>query len=146
MSTGSSAECRSVTERTHRAGEAGFTLLEVLVAFAVLSVSLAAILAIYSTAFQSAARARSYAVATQLAEAKLNEVAVTGMLSEDVAGGILAEEYEWAAVISPLEWQEPDGGVEHPLKPYQVSVEVSWSEAGRERSVELHTVKLGRRP
>lgn len=131
-----------MTRNIIRAQEVGFTLIEVLVAFAVLSISMATILGVYTTAFRSTARAASYATATQLAESKLNEIAVNDVLRSEVKAGAFAEEYEWTADVSPVEWQDSAAGVEHPLRPYQIRVEVTWTEAGRERSVALHTVKL----
>jgi general secretion pathway protein I len=133
-----------VIEHTCRPREPGFSLLEVLVAFAVLSISLTTILSVYSTALRSTASAARYATAMQFAESKISEITASNTMADVVDGGAFAERYEWIAVISPLEWKNPDNPVEHPLTPYRIGVEVYWSEAGRSRSVALSTVKLAR--
>ena len=125
--------------------ESGFSLLEVLVAFAILSISLPAIFSVYSAAFRSAASARSYATATQLADAKLNEIASSSALSNRVEQGMVDERYRWTAMISGADWQDLLDQVDHPLMPYEIRVSVSWTEGTRDRAVLLTTVKLARR-
>lgn len=129
-------------ERNGPSPAGGFSLLEILVAFAVLSVSLTAILAIYSSAFQSSSTAERYAVATQLVESKLKEVSVTSALQEGVEGSAPTEQYVWRATSRALDWQGPSGSGEHPLKPYEITVSAFWAEAGSEQAVSISTVRL----
>ena len=120
----------------------GFSLLEVLVAFAVLSISLTAILSIYSAVFRSSGAAQSYMVATQLVEAKLKEIIVSNEQPIGMEGGTLAEQYTWRATVRALDWRNSSDLGEHPLEPFEVSVRVSWTEAGRDHEVSLSTVRL----
>jgi len=120
----------------------GFSLLEVLVAFSVMSVSLTAILGIYSTAFQSSSSAERYAIATQLVESKLKEVSVASVLQEGVEGSAPTEQYAWRATARALDWQGSAGSENHPLRPYEITVSAFWTEAGRDHEVSISTVRL----
>ena len=120
----------------------GFSLLEVLVAFAVLSVSLTAILGVYSTGFRSSSTAERYAIATQLVESKLKEVSVAGALQEGVERSAPTEQYVWRATVRPLEWQGSTGSEAHPLRPYEITVSAYWTEAGRDHEVSISTIRL----
>ena len=57
--------------------QAGFSLLEVLVAFAILALSLGVLLQIFSRAMSTTAVSGSYSRAAAMAEARLAEVGVT---------------------------------------------------------------------
>ena len=65
-----------------RSGESGFTLLEVLVAFAVLAVLVVPILQVFGGGLGTTESARAYTTAALLARSKLAEVGVLEMLSE----------------------------------------------------------------
>jgi len=122
--------------------DGGFSLIEVLVAFSILSLSLPVILAVFSNALRASARAAQYELATQLADSKLTELSVArGLELEDMAG-TYAERYEWQATVRQPDWWMPDATLAQASTPYEITVRVSWSELGRERSVVLTTLRL----
>lgn len=122
----------------------GMTLIEVLVAFVVLSVTLAVILQIFMGGMRNARLADSYSRAVFLAESKLAAVGVEQLLvaGEDAGqmGGM-----QWRVRITPAD----DGGAADrlllPVRLYQISVNVVWSEDGRDRQVLLESARLGGR-
>lgn len=127
----------------------GFSLLEVLVAFAILGISLGVLLQIFSTALQAAKLSEEYAYATTLAQSKLAAIGTVVPYQEGVREGAFSDKYAWRTTIQPYkeakeaEVKEGLGAVMNaPISLYQVVVEVSWKTADKRRSVVLKTLRL----
>lgn len=118
----------------------GFTLVEVLVAFAIAALGLAALMQVFATGLRSAATAENYARATMLAESRLASVGVEQPLAAGESSGDFEDGYRWRVVITPYQEAEMDALVEV----FQVNVTVSWGEeAERARAVTLQTLRVG---
>ncbi len=119
------------------------TLIEVLVAFVVLSLTMAVIMQIFSGGMRNARLADSYSRAVFLAESKLAAVGVEQPLAPGEGSGQLGSDFGWRVTVGPYD----DGGAADrlmlPVRLYQVRVRVSWSESGRARQVELASLRLG---
>lgn len=139
----------------------GFSLLEVLVAFAILSISLGVLFQIFSTSLQAAKLSEEYTHATVLAKSKLAAIGVAAPYQEGVEEGAFSDKYAWRTTILPYEATEEaavvplEGAAEEarvnegfeaiantPVFLYQVIVEVFWKTADKERSVVLKTLRL----
>ncbi len=87
----------------------GFTLLEVMVAVAIVAIALSAVYKLYSQAFSMNQSARFYTTATLLAETKLAELATQSPrdLGSD-AGGFEDEfsDYSWQVTVTEVEAEE----------------------------------------
>ena len=83
--------------------QAGFSLLEVLVAFAILALSLGVLLQIFSRAMSTTAVSGSYSRAAAMAEARLAEVGVTIPLEEGDSTGDPDDGLSWALRIQQLD-------------------------------------------
>jgi type II secretion system protein I len=82
-------------------GESGFTLLEVLVAFAVLAVMIVPILQVFGGGLGMTESARAHTTAALLARSKLAEVGVLGMLAEgETTGSFEVPGYSWRQSIA----------------------------------------------
>src|SRR5512147_41363 len=93
----------SLSTKTPRpSGASGFTLLEVLVAFAVLAVMIVPILQVFGSGLGTTETARAYSTAALLARSKLAEVGVEEDLEEGEKTGVF-EGYEWRRTISRSE-------------------------------------------
>lgn len=134
--------CSSVRSCTRHQG--GFSLLEVLVAFAILALSLGVLMQIFSRAMNATALSAEYSRAVALAESRLNAVGFDIPLSEGVYSGEPEEGIDWVVNIQPY---QPPGwlGELPPLQPYVVSVVTTWPGSGmsRGRRVVLRTLRLG---
>ncbi len=121
----------------------GFTLIEVLVAFIVLAISLGALFQIFSTGMRASRSAEEYTRATLLAESKLAAIGITGALEEGETTGEYEDGYHWRVAIRPyrLDGPEPEG-LPPPIEAYEVIVTVSWGEGSGDRSVSLTTLRL----
>lgn len=124
---------------SRRSRSEGFTLLEVLVAMAILAVAVTAVLQLFGQGLRLARASGEHLAATLLASQKLTEVA-GGPLVPETSHGIEGE-YRWQATVRPAPDLRP---VELPegLRPtgdlVQVAVRVEW---GRGKVVELATLR-----
>jgi general secretion pathway protein I len=120
----------------------GFSLLEVLVAFVVLAMTLSVLLGIFSRGLRSATLSGDYQRATTVAETRLTELMVLQDLRDGTREGS-DPPYRWRSTVRVPEWAA-EGATRHPLRPYEVTVDVSWDEAGKTRTVSLSTLAIGR--
>lgn len=82
-------------------GQTGFTLLEVLVAFAVLAVMIVPILQVFGSGLGTTETARAYAAAALLARSKLAEAGVDAPLKEgETAGSCDVPGYRWRQTVA----------------------------------------------
>ncbi|ABA59337.1 type IV pilus modification PilV family protein [Nitrosococcus oceani] len=139
----------------------GFSLLEVLVAFAILGVALGVLLQIFATGMRATTLSEDYTYAASLAETKLAAIGVEAPYLEGVEEGKFDQKYSWRTTILP--YVEPEEALEElerrqinqgggfdnnpinlPVLPYQVRVEVFWETGGgKVREVVLETLRLG---
>lgn len=124
--------------------EKGFTLLEIMVAIAILGIALTVILQQFSTGLRTVTVTRNYTTALIHAREKLEEFCLTKKLSEKEESGEFENGYRWRVVISPYqEEKEEEGGTEFLfLSMFTITSMVSWEAGDKERKVELATVKI----
>lgn len=120
----------------------GFTLIEVLVALAVLALTLGVLFQIFSTGLSNSRVAEAYAKATLLAQSKLASLGIEEPLGEGESWGRFDERFRWRVDVESHEEEERPADDLAPVKPYEVVVTVFWGEANEERSVSLTTLRL----
>ncbi len=124
----------------------GFSLIEVLVAFAILALSLGVLLQIFSRAMNTTALSGNYSRAVALAEAKLNSVGADIPLEEGVHSGEPEDGMDWIVNIEPYQFQDPALawiGETPPAQPYLISAVASWPSTAGARRVVLRSIRLG---
>jgi len=119
----------------------GFSLLEVLVAFAILSVSLGVLLQVFATGLRNAGVADDYTQATLYAESILAAYGRETPLGEGVHEGSINDRFSWRGAVSPYVEGMPDPEKTR-MRAYRISVEVFWRGLTQTRSVLLETVRL----
>jgi general secretion pathway protein I len=124
----------------------GFTLLEVVVALAIAGLALVGMFQAGSTGLVAAAIAARTEEAVERAQSHLaavgrNAALTAGRFTDDDGGG-----YRWRLSVQPVESRQmpgPEGGSTTNATLYAVEVEISWRDAGHQRSVVLKTLRLG---
>jgi len=128
-----------------RSGEAGFSLIEVVVALALLGLILGVLSDSLRTGLGSAARAAAIEPPLAVAEAKLAAVGVTEPLVAGRSAGVDARGIGWQLSIDPFHDDDFDGpSSDAPGVPqlYRVRVTVTWSQGGAPRSLSLDSLRL----
>ena len=118
---------------------AGFTLIEVLVAFVILSIAVATLLVAFSGGVRNSALTRDYTKAVIIAESQLSQSGITQPFTgEETIEGMQGKFY-WQESVSPLETDVID---EWQL--FEVTVAVSWKTFNGQRSLQVSGLKWGK--
>ena len=125
--------------------QAGFSLLEVLVAFVLLSTVITVLLQVFAGGLRNLKIADEYAMAVVLAEARIAEVGHVIPLEPGDAEGQW-QDFRWQTSIRDFELPELTAGVSGPPPLFAVSVTVSWGEGRAARSFRLDTLRAGLPP
>ncbi|MBS3963124.1 MAG: prepilin-type N-terminal cleavage/methylation domain-containing protein [Methylomonas sp.] len=128
----------------------GFSLLEILVAFAIMAVALTIVLRIFGSGVHSAVVSEDYVLATQIAESMLARVGADIPLQAGLSSGSEGNRYHW---LLGIEWLPPMFDSRHSLRDdtqqaqtlerYRVRIRVEWGDEGQPpHGLELETLKL----
>ncbi len=130
---------------TKHSAQGGFTLIEVLVAFMILTLSLSVLLRIFSGGLNNVSVAGDYAQAVLLAESQLAVVGRSEPLTVGQSYGE-SERFRWRRTIeSYLPWEE-DTELTEPMSAYIITVQVSWTRKGRDQQITLNSLRVKKRP
>jgi general secretion pathway protein I len=124
-----------------RGSQDGFTLVEIIVALAILALCLSVLLPTISDALWHTSEAEAQAEAASMARSLLAQAGGTVPLREGEAAGQLDNGFRWR-----LRMEGYGGGANLqvlPIRAYRVMAEVLWNDARRERSVVLTTLRVG---
>jgi general secretion pathway protein I len=126
-------------------GQGGFSLLEILIAFSIMALSLGILLRIFSGGVNTATIAEEYTTAVQIAESLMAQTGSEIPLRSEHISGVKDEKYNWQLDIRPykLSAETMDAkavGVEL----YKINVTVDWGDEGSDgdnRKIQLATLK-----
>lgn len=118
----------------------GFSLIETLVALALLALVSGAVYSSFSTGMSSVEASERALLAARLARSKLAELSALDTVALGQRRGITEDGFSWLVDVSDI-----DGGVIEGtavIRPVLVTVAVSWPGLRDTRSIELSTVRL----
>lgn len=116
----------------------GFTLLEILVALAILATAVTIIFQLFSASLRNISVSEDVVAASVRAEAKIREVLSKEELSADSWTEETNDGYKFAVNITEALQQKTDS---LPLQVLQIDVAITWIKNSKERSLHLKTFK-----
>lgn len=126
-----------------RGRQSGFSLLEILVAFGVLSLCLGVLLRIFAGGGQIARTADEYYRAILTAESMLNGLGTEIPLKPGITEGELEGNYHWSFNVTPYSVdQNLLGDQQLGFMPYWVELTVEWGGEEDPRAFNLSTLRL----
>ena len=123
-------------------------MLEILIAFSILALSLGILLKIFSAGVNTAIVAGDYTAAVQIAESLIAKTGVETALQTGQASGLENEKYHWLIEVSPFAFNpEKVDTTAITAVLFKVKVIVSWGDNNaNDRQIELSTLKLVNKP
>ena len=120
----------------HGSSAAGFTLLEVLVATAIMATAIVGLLSLIGQSLSNAAQVREYDRAAMLARTQMNELIALDRppLGREMEGEI-DQNTGWKAVIEP--WEVPGGAAAGSSFLARIGLTIWWRSGGEQRQIEL---------
>ncbi|MDD5632122.1 MAG: type II secretion system protein [Methylococcales bacterium] len=122
----------------------GFSLLEILIAFSILAISLGILLKIFSAGVNTAIVAEDYTAAVQIAEGLLAKTSMETTLQPGQDSGLENEKYHWLVEVSPFMFN-PENVDATTIKTalFKIRVIVNWGDDNdNNREIKLTTLKL----
>lgn len=129
--------------RAYAHTQAGFTLVEVMAAFAIFAVLFGIILQILSTSVSNTRRSADFTQAALIAQAQLDMVGIEEIPVPGSYSGDAGDRYRWMMEIEPY-FVESDSGAnfeELPIDLYRVVLTVYWGENESERTATFQTLR-----
>lgn len=121
--------------------ENGFSLLEVIVALAIMAIGYITVFNLFSTSVKSVGMSDQYMRAVQLANSKLSEIEMMNYETNNLSGTFKDKEnFQWSLDIEP--YDSPLNDPEKNINLSKITLKVFWGHNEKRRNVELVTLKL----
>jgi len=120
----------------------GFTLIEVVVAFAIVSLAFAALYQSFASTLRGGATVEKREHALLLGQSLLDRIGRDLPLQPGEVRGNSKSGFEWVVAMTPYATDKP--GVQWPVPTFEVLVTVSWGN-GDGRRITLRSLELGAR-
>jgi general secretion pathway protein I len=128
--------------RTDR--DAGFTLIETLVAFAILAIGLAVLMRFFGEVLDRDGKVEPQATAASLGQSLLARLGTDLPVRDGVTDGRFENGYRWRLTVTP--YGDDGDRANWPVGAHQAVATMSWTAGGIEHSLSLTTLRLGPRP
>ncbi|MBV9863383.1 MAG: prepilin-type N-terminal cleavage/methylation domain-containing protein [Alphaproteobacteria bacterium] len=132
-------------------GSAGFSLIEVLVALAILGLALGAVAAVFGNGLLADRAVGDVDTALAVAQQRLEAAGVTEPLRTGNSEGVFAGRYQWRLAVAPYDDKDRRrGGADDSdlpnLRLFRIEAIVAWRDGVRARQIALATLRLGPAP
>lgn len=120
----------------------GFSLIEVLVAFMILAMSLTVLLRIFSGGLGNVALSADYTEALLVAESQLAGAGITEPLITGVTDGEWNGRFRWRRTVEPYPVWDDAPNPAPPASAFHVEVRVEWTHKGSTRVIRISSLRL----
>jgi general secretion pathway protein I len=122
----------------------GFTLIEVVVAMAILGVGLTVIIELFSGGLRLARTSTEYTKAINYARMKMEEITVKQTIGEGSEEGEFDSTYRWQVETKRVDIIPVEKGIDFnpPVELFQVKINVLWKSGLKERSTGIESYKM----
>jgi general secretion pathway protein I len=122
----------------------GFSLLEILIAFSILALSLGILLKIFSGGVNSAMISEEYTSAVQIAESLMAKVGTETPLQLGETSGDEDDRFHWQVIVNPYPFNPENIDIKkQSAELFKINVIVSWDDGNNhERLLELTTLRI----
>jgi len=128
-------------------GQRGFTLVEIVVAFVLLSLVLATSYQLFSTGMARAGDLDDYSHALEIAQTQIAQASIGDQFEQgETSGESEDQRFRWVVAISPGDDSpDPSQQVYAAFNPIRIAVRVAWKSAsGADKQLDLATLVVGK--
>ena len=119
----------------------GFTLIEILVAISILSISLVVIFQLFSGGLKSSRLSDQYTRGIFHVREKMEELLLSTEFSEEDAEGDFDDSFRWKSAIVRIEQAEEEES-KLPFNTFNITVDVMWDEGDKKKHFAISTMKV----
>ena len=128
-------------QKSKNLSDNGFSLLEVIVALAIMAMGFVTVSQLFSGSIRSIGLSEQYLKATTLAHSKLGELEINNYNSPEFKGTFINEKnYHWELEISP--YNSELNNTKNNIQLSEVILNVHWADANKIRNIKLNTLKV----
>jgi general secretion pathway protein I len=124
----------------------GFTLIETVIALAILGIGLTVIIELFSGGLRLARTSEEYTKAMNFARMKLEEIISQQKIEEGTDEGEYDDTYRWQVSMKKMDLLpvEKDSDFKPPVELFQVKVDILWKSGSKERSATIESYKVNK--
>jgi general secretion pathway protein I len=121
----------------------GFTLIEVVVALAILGIGLTVIIELFAGGLRSAKVSKEYSTALNYGRSKMEEVMIQSTLKEGTEEGEFDDTFHWQLGVEKVDILpvEMDKDFKPPVELFQVTLTVNWKSGSKTRATVVKSYK-----
>jgi general secretion pathway protein I len=122
----------------------GFTLIEVVVAMAILGIGLVVIIELFGGGLRLGRVSQEYTKAVGYAQMKMEEINLASALEEGIQQGEFDGQFRWQVEVKKVDLLPPGQETSYrpPVDLYWVRVDVLWGSGSKERAAALELYRL----
>jgi general secretion pathway protein I len=135
------------TSRRNSFTTTGFTLIEVVIALAILGIGLTVIIELFSGGLRLARTSEEYTKAMNFAHMKMEEITSQQKIEEGSNEGKCDDDtFRWQVKIKKTDLLpiEKDSDFKPPIELFQVIVDILWQSGSKERSARIESYKASK--
>jgi general secretion pathway protein I len=125
-------------------GRRGFTLIEVVVAMAILGIGLVVIIELFGGGLRLGRASQEYTKAAGYARMKMEEINLASALEEGIQEGEFDGQFRWQVEVKKVDLLPADKETSYrpPVDLYWVRIDVLWRSGSKERAAALESYRL----